>query len=136
MLIYRVDYVCNETRLIIKELHENIIVAEKITINKQNVIIPRIKPASSDINLPFILEQCQFPVRLAYSMTINEVQGQIFDKVGIYLPIPMLSYGQLYVALIKTRSFKDIFKQICETTTQGRQHKKYIAQNKVYHKML
>ena len=79
-----------------------------------------------------MLEQCRFPVRLAYSMTINEVQGQTFDKVGIYLPISMLSHGQLYVAL--TRSFKDIFMQICETTTQGRQHKKYIAQNKVYHK--
>ena len=54
---------CNETRLIVKELHDNLIVAETITI-KQTVLISRIKLTSSDINLPFVLEHHQFPVRL------------------------------------------------------------------------
>ena len=45
---------CNGTRLILKELHDNLIVAETITI-KQTVLIPRIKLAPSDINLPLIL---------------------------------------------------------------------------------
>ena len=61
---------CNGIRLIVKELHENLIVEETITI-KQTVLMARIKPAPSDINLSFVLERCQFPVRLAYSMTIN-----------------------------------------------------------------
>ena len=93
--------------------------AETITI-KQTVLIPRIKLAPSDINLPFVLERHQFPVRLAYSMTINKAQGQTFDKVGIYLLAPVFSHGQLYVALSRAKSFKDIYMQICEATTQGR----------------
>ena len=34
-----------------------------------------------------------FPLRLSYSVTIN---GQVFDKLGIYLTKPVFSYGQLY----------------------------------------
>ena len=67
---------------------------------QQNVVIPRIKLAPSDINLPFILEHCQFPVRLAYSMTINKAKGQTFNKVGIGLPIPLFSHDQLAICCI------------------------------------
>ena len=126
---------CNGTRLIVKELHDNLIVAETITI-KQTVLIPRIKLAPSDINLPFVLECHQFPVRLAYSMIIDKAQGQTFDKVGVYLLAPVFSHGQLYVVLSRAKSFKDIYMQICETTTQGRRNRKYITQNIVYYEVL
>ena len=32
-------------------------------------------------------------------MTINKAQGQTIPHVGIYLPEPVFSHGQLYVAL-------------------------------------
>ena len=32
-------------------------------------------------------------------MTINKAQGQTIPNVGIYLPEPVFSHGQLYVAL-------------------------------------
>lgn len=32
-------------------------------------------------------------------MTINKAQGQTLNIVGIYLPQPVFSHGQLYVAL-------------------------------------
>ena len=32
-------------------------------------------------------------------MTINKAQGQTIPNVGVYLPEPVFSYGQLYVAL-------------------------------------
>ncbi|KIK19435.1 hypothetical protein PISMIDRAFT_107531, partial [Pisolithus microcarpus 441] len=42
--------------------------------------------------------QRQFPVHLAYAMTINKSQGQSVKNVGIDLRSEVFSHGQLYVA--------------------------------------
>ena len=62
-------------------------------------------------------------LKLAYSMTINKAQGQTFDKLGIHLPAPVFSHGQLYVSFLRAKSFKDIYVNICETTMDTRQKK-------------
>ena len=41
----------------------------------------------------------QFPVRLAFAMTINKAEGQSLHTVGIDLHQPVFSHGQLYIAL-------------------------------------
>lgn len=41
----------------------------------------------------------QFPVKLAFAMTINKSQGKTLNKVGLYLRLPCFGHGQLYVAL-------------------------------------
>ena len=77
------------------------------------VLIPRIKLASND--LPFSLHRVQLPLRLAYSVTINKAQGQTFDKVGIYLPKPVFSHGQLYVAFSRARALGDVRVKVEDT---------------------
>ena len=79
---------CNGTRLICRGFQSKVIDAEIITgshIGKR-VFISRITLTASDSKLPFILNRRQFPVRLAFAMTINKSQGQTSGRVDVYLP--------------------------------------------------
>jgi ATP-dependent DNA helicase PIF1 len=60
--------------------------------------IPRIKFISDNNSLPFTFARKQFPLRLAYAMTINKSQGQTLSHVGLHPANVVFSHGQLYVA--------------------------------------
>ena len=86
--------------------------------------------------MPFTLRHRQFPLRLAYSMTINKAQGQTFEKVGIYLHRPCFSHGQLYVALSRARGFNDVKVKVVETAEQGYCRGKCYTSNVVFPQVL
>ena len=67
------------------------------------VFIPRTSCDPSEA-LPIQLCRRQFPIRLAFVMTINKVQGQSIYYVGIDLCVPVFTHGQLYVALSRCTS--------------------------------
>ena len=113
---------CNGTWLIITALTDNVIVAD-IAAEKNKghkVFIPRMSMSPTDSDLPFKLKRLQFPVLLAFAMTINKSQGQTFEKVGIYLPKPVFSHGQLYVAFSRATTREGVKVQCEETEHQGK----------------
>ncbi|VVB74890.1 ATP-dependent RecD-like DNA helicase [Candidatus Tiddalikarchaeum anstoanum] len=50
----------------------------------------------------------QFPIRLAWALTIHKSQGQTFDKIFIDLSRGAFSHGQTYVALSRSRTLNGI----------------------------
>ena len=141
MLLRNLDLrkgLCNGTRLIVHRLYDNVIDAAILqgANSGLRVLIPRIKLAPSDVSLPFTLQRTQFPIRVAYCLTINKAQGQTFDRLGIYLPSPVFSHGQLYVAFSRAKSFKDIYVKIDSSTTQGQFGTHWCTQNIVYNEVL
>lgn len=93
---------CNGTRMVVTELAERVIEAQILagTHAGKKAFIPRISlDTSLSAGLGFILRRRQYPIRLGFGMSINKVQGQSLDRVGICLNNPVFAHGQLYVAV-------------------------------------
>ena len=68
------------------------------------VLIPRIRLLPNTEILPVLLKRLQFPVRLAFAITINKSQGQSVEYVGINLQTSVFSHRQLYVVFSRCTS--------------------------------
>jgi ATP-dependent DNA helicase PIF1 len=84
---------CNGTRLVIKKLIKHVI--EAIILNgkfrDENILLPQILILPTDVPIQF--KRLQFPVRLAFAMTINKSQSQTISVCGLDLSTSCCSHG-------------------------------------------
>jgi hypothetical protein len=100
---------CNGTRMLVEEMRSNMIVCRILTGDKagQLAYIPRIT-LCCDSEYPFDLHRHQFPVVVAFAMTINKAQGQTLERVGLDLRKDVFSHGQLYVGMSRVREWSSL----------------------------
>jgi len=87
---------CNRTRIVVLNVRRKVlqyrIISKNRRFRRKVVLIPRIRLLSNANILPVPLKRLQFPVRLAFAMTINKSQGQSVEYVGINLQTSVFSY--------------------------------------------
>jgi hypothetical protein len=97
---------CNGSRGILTRMTDRVMEMRLIsgTHEGETHFIPRIKLISEESDIPFPLCRQQFPVRLAFCMSINKAQGQSLQNVGLDFRSAVFTHGQFYVAVSRATS--------------------------------
>ena len=103
---------CNGTRLIIQEVINDRLIKATIANGEgkgRTVLIPKVQMQPADEQkFGFQWQRIQFPVRVAFAMTVHKSQGQTLNKVAVWLEEPCFGHGQLYVAASRVGSLDNI----------------------------
>jgi ATP-dependent DNA helicase PIF1 len=98
----------NGAKLIVMKIGIYILRVKKVVCTNVIADIPRMKLSGKASN-GIEFERLQFPVKLAYAITSNKLQGQTFSqKVIIDCRSPSFAHGQLYVACTRATNPNNI----------------------------
>lgn len=110
------------TRLVVKNITRTAIIAEIGAGQRKGKIINiyRVNTVKSfqRANLQFVRRQ--FPVSLAFSMTINKAQGVELKRVGVYFLRTVFAHGQMYVAFSRTPAIEENMKVLVVEPNDGK----------------
>ena len=122
---------CNGTRYIIEGLTKNLIKARKLSGGPNStIVIPKIPNIANDSAFPVPFKRIQFPVLLAYYLTINRAQGQTLQRAGLYLPKSVFCHGHLYVGFGRCGDPDKFF--VYADQTEFDNLKEWLQDNKFY----
>jgi hypothetical protein len=107
--------ICNGTPAIVTACERDVVTVRRIesdgTLGEYIDVVRKVFQRDIDFDSHKMIKfrRVQFPLRLAWVMTINKCQGQTLNKVGILLNSEIFSHGQLYVAFSRVRKSSDIY---------------------------
>ena len=76
-----------------------------------------------------IFKRLQFPIKICYALTMNRVQSQTFEHVGIDFEKQPFTHGQLYVAITRVTRPRNLILHFTDENN-------CVAQNPVYTEVL
>ena len=59
---------------------------------RKSIYIPSMPLTPSDSTLPFEISRLQFPIKVAFAITINKAQAQTLEFAGIWLDKPVFTH--------------------------------------------
>ncbi|KAI9102195.1 hypothetical protein K1719_023705 [Acacia pycnantha] len=108
----------------LKGLKKNLVAQFGICYCKGKIIVPLLKRPPEELEQLFfnnkdsshackkILEKYSFVQQhvfiISFAMMINKSQGQSLSNADLYLPSPIFSHGQLYVAMSRVKNFSSL----------------------------
>jgi len=128
---------CNGTRYVLTGISRYVLEMRKNGTG-ETILVPRFMFVTDPKLFGFVLRRRQFPIRPAFAMTINKAQGQTLRRVGVFLPDPVFSHGQYYVAKSRVGNPEDITFCIFPSTaarvhaaTHGGQYTRNVVQKEI-----
>jgi ATP-dependent DNA helicase PIF1 len=133
-----VDNIASNSRVQILSILPNVIWVKTLSERVQRIVaIPKVRfKFRLTYGESFCLMRTQFPLRLAYAMTMNKSQSQTLRRTLVDCRQPPFSHGHLYVASSRVRSAQDIRYYFDCNDELVNLHKCSVVQNVVYQELL
>ena len=136
-----IDGITNNTRVQVKIILPNAIIAELTTQPFTRFVLPRIR---FHYRLPFSrsfeIVRTQFPLRRAFALTYNKSQGQTLMKVLLDVRSHLFNHGSLYVGLSRVQLYSNVAFFLNDLRILKRPHHVYndcpVIRNIVYAEVL
>ena len=100
---------CNGTRYLVKEVGKYRLLLEKLNHNKEDknttLLLPRIPMKYGGKQFPFELTRLQFPIKIAFALTINRSQGQSVEYCYLKMYGHMVKYMLHFLGVVTQKIY-------------------------------